>query len=151
DSLFVECNENFIAYKVTLHQHTPEIEKAIHSFTGQSSPIIFTPHLVPMDRGILSTIYISLDENSPSETEIRNHYQSFYETSQYVKVLESGILPQTKNVTYTNECHISLAVDERTHTLKIFSVIDNLVKGAAGSALQNFNIMFSLDESTALE
>lgn len=149
-SLYVECNENFLAYKVVGHQHTPEIEKAIKDFSGNDETIVFTPHLIPMDRGILSTIYINLKESNLDDTRVREHYQDFYSKAPFVKVLDKGQLPQTKSVSYTNECHIAMDYDERSGLLKIISVIDNLVKGAAGSALQNFNVMFGLDEETGL-
>ncbi len=150
DSLYVEHNENFLAYKVNNHQHIPEIEKAISLFTGENHQVIFTPHVIPMDRGIFSTIYIDLSESSLDFNKIYKHYQDYYNNSPFIKILAPDHLPQTKHVAYTNECHIALSMDERNTTLKIFSVIDNLMKGAAGSALQNFNIMFNLEETKAL-
>lgn len=150
ESLFLECNENIMAYKITLHQHTAEIERAIYSFTKKNIQIVFTPHIIPMDRGILTTIYIDLSGSNLSESMIREHYISYYKNKPFVKVLDKDHLPQTKHVTFTNECHIGLAVDQRTNTLKIISVIDNLIKGAAGSALHNFNLMFELEETTGL-
>ncbi len=150
NSLYVSCNENTMAYKITGHQHIPEIERAIHTFTNKKQTISFTPHIVPMDRGILSTIYISLSSASINDKTIRDYYNKFYSSSIFVKVLPEEELPQTKNLTMTNECHISVKMDERTGILKIISAIDNLVKGAAGSAIQNFNLMFSLNETTSL-
>ncbi|MDH4129494.1 MAG: N-acetyl-gamma-glutamyl-phosphate reductase [Spirochaetota bacterium] len=150
DSLFIECNENLLAYKIALHQHIPEIEKAICSFTQKNVKISFTPHLIPMDRGILSTIYINLSDTSLCEHEIQDCYTNFYKDKPFVKVLKKDNLPQTKHVAHTNDCHIGLALDKRNNILKIISVIDNLVKGAAGSALQNFNLMFNLKETLGL-
>ncbi len=150
DSLYLECNENFLAYKVVGHQHTPEIERGIQLFTGINTHIVFTPHLIPMDRGILSTIYVNITNTSLTENKIQSHFESFYKDSPFIKILEKGSFPQTKNVSYTNECHISIALDDRTGILKIISVIDNLIKGASGSALQNMNIMFGLEETTGL-
>jgi N-acetyl-gamma-glutamyl-phosphate reductase len=139
-----------MAYKITNHQHIPEIEMAIHSFTNTKQTISFTPHVVPMDRGILSTIYVNLSSTGMTNKTVRDYYNEFYSKSPFVKILPEELLPQTKNVAMTNECHISLKIDKRTGILKIISVIDNLVKGAAGSAIQNFNLMFSVDETTSL-
>ncbi|QHE52377.1 N-acetyl-gamma-glutamyl-phosphate reductase [Pontibacillus sp. HMF3514] len=146
---FSEVNENVKAYKLGTHQHIPEIEQLIESFSGNTENITFSAHLVPMTRGIMCTIYADLKEPVTSET-VTALYQSFYENHPFVRVRETGDLPKTKEVYGSNYCDIGIHSDERTNRLTIVSVIDNLVKGAAGQAVQNMNLLFGWDETTGL-
>ena len=150
DNLFCETNENFAAYGVSTHRHTPEIEAQLSLAAGREFALQFTPHLVPMQRGILSTIYANLSKNS-SENELREIVGDFYKNEHFVKLLPKGILPQTRFVKGTNFTHINLCLDERTKRLIIVSALDNLIKGAAGQAVQNMNLLFGLDERAGLE
>jgi N-acetyl-gamma-glutamyl-phosphate reductase len=149
-SHFSECNESIKAYSVCSHRHTPEMEQEISGLLGKNAVISFTPHLIPMTRGILSTIYCQLTEQI-DEDSIRDLYTGFYESEPFVHVLEKGILPQTKCTYGSNNCHIGLACDKRTGRTIIISAIDNLVKGASGQAIQNMNIVFGLPETTGLQ
>lgn len=146
---FSEVNENFKAYNVAIHRHTPEIEQELGKLAGEDIIVSFTPHLLPITRGILSTIYAKLS-NPPGEGEIIELYQEFYKDEFFVRVLPEGMLPQTKWVAGTNHCDIGITVDPRTGRVIIVSAIDNLVKGAAGQAVQNMNIICGLPEDTAL-
>lgn len=148
-SHFVEANENVNAYGVGKHRHTPEIEQELGKIAGESLTVTFTPHLIPMTRGILSTIYVSLKGNWSSE-QVRELYQDFYQDEPFVHLLPEGQWPHTKWVYGSNNCHINLIVDPRTNRLIITSAIDNLVKGAAGQAVQNMNLVFDLPETTSL-
>ncbi|WP_418791477.1 N-acetyl-gamma-glutamyl-phosphate reductase [Phosphitispora sp. TUW77] len=145
-----ECNENFKAYNIGGHRHTPEIEQELGKLAGESMTISFTPHLVPMTRGILSTVYASLV--NPCSTEVLlDMYRDFYSKEFFVRVHPEGQLPQTKWVSGSNFCDIGLKVDSRTGRVVVVSAIDNLVKGASGQAVQNMNLMFGLDEKTGLD
>lgn len=146
---FSEVNENFKAYNVGIHRHTPEIEQELGQLAGENMVVSFTPHLLPVTRGILSTIYARA-ENPPAYDEIMALYREFYQDSFFVRVLPEGLLPQTKWVTGTNHCDIGLTVDPRTGRIIVIAAIDNLVKGAAGQAVQNMNIICGLPEETAL-
>ncbi|MGF7035517.1 N-acetyl-gamma-glutamyl-phosphate reductase [Paenibacillus mucilaginosus] len=146
---YSEMNENFLAYKVNKHQHTPEIEQTISRLAGEEAVITFTTHLVPMTRGILSTIYVNLKE-ARSEDEIFALFRSYYEGRRFVRILEKGKFPGTKQVLGSNYCDIGLSLDSRTGRLTVISVIDNVVKGAAGQAIQNLNLMMGWDEGTGL-
>lgn len=147
---FSEVNENLKAYNIAgTHRHTPEIEQEISLLAGRPVRVSFTPHLIPMTRGILSTMYFSLRGNVGVQ-DVYGLYQDFYGREPFVKVLEPGQLPQTKHVYGSNFCQIGLAVDQRTNRLLVVSVIDNLVKGAAGQAVQNMNLLFGLEETTGL-
>lgn len=148
-SLFSEVNENFKAYKVNQHQHTPEIELQLSRIAGEQVIISFTPHLVPMTRGILVTSYAKIAEGW-NQTRLFDLYHSVYHNKPFVRIRPEGNYPQTKEVSQTNYCDIGLAVDERTGRLTVLSVIDNLVKGASGQAIQNFNIMHGFDETEGL-
>lgn len=148
-SHFSEVNENFKAYKVGQHQHTPEIEQAIKEITGEDVTVTFTPQLVPMTRGILITAYGELNDPKTTEAIIQS-YKQFYDKNPFVRVRELGDYPATKEVYGSNYCDIGLYVDERTQRLTIISVIDNVVKGAAGQAIQNLNIMNGWDIDTGL-
>jgi N-acetyl-gamma-glutamyl-phosphate reductase len=148
-SHFVEANDNVNAYGVGKHRHTPEIEQELGKIAGESFTVSFTPHLMPMTRGILSTIYASLKGDWSTE-QVRELYQKFYQDEPFVHLLPEGQWPHTKWVYGSNDCHLNLLVDPRTNRLIITSAIDNLVKGAAGQAVQNMNILFDLPETTAL-
>jgi N-acetyl-gamma-glutamyl-phosphate reductase len=148
DILYCEVNESIKAYGVAGHRHTPEIEQELSNVYGSSITLTFTPHLVPMDRGILATSYGKLNKTISTE-ELYEIYHSFYDAEYFVRVTED--LPETRWVRGSNFCDIGLRVDERTGRVIVMSVIDNLVKGAAGQAVQNMNIAFGLDEKQGLE
>jgi len=150
DYHFSELNESMRAYGVPTHRHTPEIEQVLSDLVGSPITVTFTPHLIPITRGILCTAYARL-ARQVSAQELTAHYRQFYHDKTFVVVRDPGDFPSTKHVTGTNYCHISLTVDERNRRLVITSVIDNLVKGAAGQAVQNMNLMFGLTESRGLE
>ncbi len=147
---YPECTENFRAYRVARHQHTPEMEQELGRLAGREVTFTFVPHLVPMVRGILSTIYVTLTAKWQEE-EIRALYQRFYQTEKYVRIFPPEFLPETKYVYGSNYCDLYLKLDSRTGRLIIISVLDNLVKGAAGQALQNMNIMLDFPEDKGLE
>lgn len=146
-TLFTECNESIKAYGVPGHRHTPEIEQELSKLAGENSIVSFTPHLVPMNRGILSTCYSALKANLTIE-ELKCLYLDFYKDEYFVKVLDT--LPETRWVRGSNLCHIGMRLDKRTNRVIIISAIDNLIKGAAGQAVQNMNIMFGLPETEGL-
>ncbi|HET7658150.1 MAG TPA: N-acetyl-gamma-glutamyl-phosphate reductase [Bacillales bacterium] len=146
---FSETNENFKIYKVNSHQHTPEIEQELAKFSMDAGAITFSSHLVPMTRGIMATIYAKV-KDSISENEIHSAFQSCYSDSVFVNVRKAGEFPATKEVYGSNQCDIGLALDERTGRITVVSVIDNLMKGAAGQAVQNFNLMFGFEETAGL-
>jgi len=144
-TLYAECNENFSAYGVGNHRHTPEIEQVLSDVSRETVEVVFTPHLVPMDRGIFATIYA--DPLKPAtEPELMAAVRSFYEGKPFVRVVEH--LPRTKDVSFTNYCDITVRL-VRGKVL-VLAVLDNLVKGASGVAVQNFNLMCGFDETTAL-
>jgi N-acetyl-gamma-glutamyl-phosphate reductase len=147
-SLFTECNESIKAYGVGAHRHTPEIEQELSNIYGENVMISFTPHLVPMNRGILSTCYGFLKEELSTEALI-DVYKDFYRDDYFVKIIDG--LPETRWVRGSNLCHIGLRVDKRTNRVIVMSVIDNLIKGAAGQAVQNMNLMFGFEETAGLE
>jgi len=150
-SLFCECNENVRVYNVFKHRHKPEMEEVLKDISKEENlEIVFTPHLVPMTRGILSTIYCRLKKSMKID-EIRSLYEDFYSNSYFIRILKKGVYPQTKCVFGSNFCDIGLFRDEDSDRLIIASVIDNLFKGASGQAVQNMNLMFGLDEWTGLE
>lgn len=147
---FPECTENFRAYRVAAHQHTPEIEQELSRLAGEEiRPFTFVPHLVPMVRGILSTIYLNLTVDL-DEDEIRNIYSDFYGGEKFVRLFPQNLLVETKYVYGSNYCDISLKKDRRTGRVIILSAIDNLVKGAAGQAVQNMNLMLGFEEDIGL-
>ncbi len=146
---FSESNENFRAYKLAEHQHIPEIEQILVKESGIDLQVSFTPHLVPMTRGIMCTIYSNMTVGKTTE-EIIELYQSFYKEHPFVRVRPEGIIPGTKEVYGSNYCDIGFKVDDRTGRLMIVAVIDNLVKGAAGQAIQNMNLIQGWDEQTGL-
>ncbi|HHX73417.1 MAG TPA: N-acetyl-gamma-glutamyl-phosphate reductase [Firmicutes bacterium] len=146
---FPECAENFKAYKVTGHQHTPEIEQGLAAAAGRQVTLLFTPHLVPMIRGILSTMYLRL-KPGVKEEDIAALYRKVYADEPFIRLLPAPSLPETKDVSGTNFCDIAFRADRRTGRLIVISAIDNLVKGAAGQAVQNMNIMLGLPETAGL-
>ncbi len=146
---FSEVNENFKAYKVLNHQHSPEINHILSRLGCHGIQAHFVPHLLPITRGILETIYVGLKKKI-TLSQIHRVFKRFYKTEPFVRVLPLGIQPEIKNVSYTNFCDIGLALDESKQMLVITSVIDNLVKGAAGQAIQNMNIMCGLKETKGL-
>jgi N-acetyl-gamma-glutamyl-phosphate reductase len=148
-SHYAEINENLKAYKLGAHQHIPEIEQVLSDESGTPITISFTTHLVPMTRGIMCTMYVKLRENYNTK-EVRELYSDFYKDKPFVRIRPEGNIPATKEVLGSNYCDIGVHVDPRTNRLTVISVIDNLVKGAAGQAIQNFNIMNGWDERTGL-
>lgn len=147
---YTECNESIKAYKVASHRHTPEIEEQLSTVAGRDIRLLFTPHLAPMNRGILATCYIRMKEKLSWE-EIQKLYQDFYKDKPFVRILKKGILPETKWVKGSNYCDIGWSLDERTGTLVAIGAIDNLVKGAAGQGVQNMNIIFGFKETEGLD
>lgn len=144
---FPECSESFSAYKAGGHRHTPEIEQTLTKAWGKEVRITFTPHLLPVNRGILSTIYC----NAKSDlTTLRQYYLDFYAQEPFVTMLNDGEYADIRNVRLSNSCHISLHYDSRTNRIILCSAIDNMVKGAAGQAIQNMNIIFGLEETMGL-
>jgi N-acetyl-gamma-glutamyl-phosphate reductase len=148
-SHYAEINENVRAYKLGAHQHIPEIEQVLRDETGKMVTISFTTHLVPMTRGIMITTYVNL-LGKISTSEVNDLYKQFYESHPFVRIRPDGIYPSTKEVSGSNYCDIGLHVDPRTNRLTVVSVIDNLVKGAAGQAIQNANLMNDWDVRTGL-
>ncbi|HDO21666.1 MAG TPA: N-acetyl-gamma-glutamyl-phosphate reductase [Nitrospirae bacterium] len=147
---FCEVNEGFKAYGIGTHRHTPEIEQELSLVGKKDIKVNFTPHLLPVNRGLLSTIYVKPLKNSDTET-ILNLYKKTYAGEPFVKVLDKGIFPNINSVKGTNFCEIGLKVDSRTDTLIIVTAIDNLVKGAAGQAIQNMNLMVGYKETEGLK
>ena len=150
DNLFCEVNENMKAYGVATHRHTPEIEEQLGYACCEKITINFTPHLVPMNRGILATAYASLKKDVTYE-EVKAIYDKYYADEKFVRVLEKDVCPQTKWVEGSNYVDVNFKIDPRTNRIIMMGAIDNLVKGAAGQAVQNMNLMFGLKESEGLE
>ena len=150
DNLFCEVNENMKAYGVATHRHTPEIEEQLGYACGEKITINFTPHLVPMNRGILATAYASLKKDVTYE-EVKAIYDKYYADEKFVRVLEKDVCPQTKWVEGSNYVDVNFKIDPRINRIIMMGAIDNLVKGAAGQAVQNMNLMFGLKESEGLE
>ena len=147
---YCEVNEGFKAYAVGTHRHTPEIEQEISLIAGKDITVNFTPHLLPVNRGILTTIYARLEKQSTAETVVKV-YRALYEGEPFVRILPYGLYPNIKNVSGTNYCDIGLKLNERTNTLIVVTAIDNLVKGASGQAVQDMNIMLGIEETSALD
>lgn len=147
---FCEVNDNFKAYKVYSHRHTPEIEQELSICAGEPVKITFTPHLVPLSRGILSTIYLTLNRDMGRD-EISEIYASYYRNESFVRVYPPGSLPQTHNVRGTNLCDIGFELDAGTNRLTLVSVIDNLMRGASGQAIVNLNLMAGLPEKSGID
>ena len=148
-NLFCEVNENMKAYGVASHRHTPEIEEQLGYASGEKVVINFTPHLVPMNRGILATEYASLKKEVRYE-DVKAVYDKYYQDEKFIRVLDKDVLPETKWVEGSNYVDINFKIDPRTNRIIMMGAIDNLVKGAAGQAVQNMNLMFGLDESEGL-
>ena len=146
---FPELYDNFRAYNVAHHRHTPEIEQAITDLSGEATVINFTPHLVPMSRGILATCYATLKEGVTPEL-VDAAFEKAYSKEFFIRLLGRGGYPSTKEVRGSNFCDIAWHIDERTHRVIVLSAIDNLVKGAGGQAIQNMNLMFNLKETAGL-
>ncbi|MCY9591676.1 N-acetyl-gamma-glutamyl-phosphate reductase [Paenibacillus chitinolyticus] len=147
---YAEANENFSAYKLNRHQHIPEIEQVLSDAAGREVIITFSTHLVPMTRGIMATCYAQLNGKHDTR-EFIEMYRNFYEGRRFVRIREEGKWPATKEVWGSNYCDIGFAVDERTNRVTVVSVIDNVMKGAAGQAVQNLNLMLGWDETTGLQ
>jgi N-acetyl-gamma-glutamyl-phosphate reductase len=149
DNLYCEVNENIKAYGVASHRHTPEIEEQLGYASGENVVLNFTPHLVPMNRGILATAYATVKEGV-TEQDIRAAYEKYYENETFVRVLDAGVCPQTKWVEGSNYVDVNFVFDKRTNRVIMMGAIDNLVKGAAGQAVQNMNLMFGFPETEGL-
>ncbi len=149
-SLFCEVAGGFKAYKVGKHRHLPEIEQELNALAGKKFAISFTPHLLPVKRGILSTIYATLKKDI-TLPELHSLYSSFYAEEKFVRICPAGIYPNISSVCGSNYCDIGLAVDLRTKKVIIITAIDNLIKGAAGQAVQNMNIICGFKEDTGLQ
>ena len=154
-NLYCEVNESIKAYGVATHRHTPEIEEQLGYAAGKEILVNFTPHLVPMNRGILVTEYATLtkkaDGSLPTYEEIRAVYDKYYADEYFVRVLEKNVCPETKWVEGSNFVDVNFKIDERTGRIIMMGALDNIVKGAAGQAVQNMNLMFGLDEKEGLE
>lgn len=146
---FTECNETFAPYKIAEHRHTPEIEEVLSGIAGRKMNVLFVPHLLPINRGIESTIYIKCDKDL-SINDLHDYYTSFYKNEQFVRVLPLGKIAAINNVKMSNYCDISLHKDERTSRIIIVACIDNLIKGAAGQAIQNMNLLLGINENCGL-
>lgn len=158
-NLYCEVNENIKAYGVASHRHTPEIEEQLGYAAGKKIVLNFTPHLVPMNRGILVTAYANLlpvkradgQTSLPTYEEVKAVYDKYYQAEKFVRVLEKGVCPETKWVEGSNYVDINFVIDERTGRIIMMGALDNLVKGAAGQAVQNMNLMFGFAESEGLD
>lgn len=147
---FPNCNEAFSPYKVASHRHTPEIEQTLSKLAGKDVKVTFVPHLLPLNRGIVSTIYWNAKQNISAE-QLHAYYRGFYRAEKFVRVLDLGEVANLRNVKYSNYCDISVHYDAHTNRAIIVSTIDNMVKGAAGQAIQNMNLMFGLAEDCGLQ
>lgn len=149
-NLYCEVNENIKAYGVATHRHTPEIEEQLSIAAGRAVTVSFTPHLVPMNRGILVTAYASLADSSITDRQIREAYEKYYGQEPFIRLLEKDVCAETRWVEGSNYVDIGFRVDPRTGRIIIMAALDNLVKGAAGQAVQNMNLLFGLDETEGL-
>ncbi|HEO8741424.1 TPA: N-acetyl-gamma-glutamyl-phosphate reductase [Campylobacter upsaliensis] len=149
ENLFCEVNENFKAYAIASHRHTPEIEEQLSLAANEELKIQFTPHLVPMQRGILASIYVNLACDL-DEVELRKIYEKYYKDKLFIRLLPEKTYPQTHFVSHSNFMDINFCIDKRTKRLIIIGALDNLVKGAAGQAVQNMNLMFDFEENLGL-
>lgn len=150
DNLFCEVNESIKAYGVATHRHTPEIEEQLSYAAGKPVTISFTPHLVPMNRGILVTAYASLTREA-GEEELRAAYEKYYGGEKFIRLLDHEVCPQTRWVEGSNFVDLNIKLDKRTNRVIMMGALDNLVKGAAGQAVQNMNLMFGLPEDMGLQ
>lgn len=149
-SLYESVNESFKAYGVASHRHTPEIEQAYSDFAGEDVIIQFTPHLLPCDRGIYATCYADLTDNVTDEA-VAEAFESMYGDEYFIRLLGKGVMPELKNIRASNYVDIGWEIDGRTNRVIVVSCLDNLVKGAAGQAIQNMNVLFGLPEQMGLE
>ena len=149
DNLYCEVNESIKPYGVARHRHTPEIEEQLSYIAGEDVIVSFTPHLTPMNRGILVTAYANLLKRTTYE-EVKCFYDDCYCNEPFVRVLDKDICPETRNVHGSNYVDVNFRIDDRTNRIIMMGAIDNLVKGAAGQAIQNMNLMFGLHEETGL-
>jgi N-acetyl-gamma-glutamyl-phosphate reductase len=150
ESLFCEVNEGVKAYKIFEHRHTPEIEQELSQLAGKRVPVTFVPHLIPMDRGILSTLYATLTKKLKTE-EILETFSGHYRGEPFIRIHPKGKLPNTRDVKGSNYCDIGVKVNEADGRMVVVTAIDNLVKGASGQAVQNMNIMLGFPETMGLE
>lgn len=148
--LFTECDQNLKPYNIGIHRHTPEVEAVLAKTTGQIISLLFCPQIVPLRRGILSNLYIPLAQPDLSFEYIYALYENFYRGEPFIQLASPGSIPCLKEVYLSNYCRLGLVLDQRTKTLIVISVLDNLLKGAAGQALQNCNLMLGLDERCGL-
>ncbi|MDQ1239780.1 MAG: N-acetyl-gamma-glutamyl-phosphate reductase [Thermodesulfobacteriota bacterium] len=146
---FCEVGEGFKPYGVLRHRHIPEMEQELTRLGGRTIKVRFTPHLIPVSRGMVSTMYIPMRDDT-SGSALREIITGYYEKETFVRVLPAGVYPDTERIKGSNQCHIAVEVDERTGWVIIMSAIDNLVKGASGNAVQNMNLMVGLEETTGL-
>jgi N-acetyl-gamma-glutamyl-phosphate reductase len=149
ESLFCEVNEGVKAYKIFVHRHTPEIEQELSQMARKEIKVTFVPHLIPMDRGILSTLYVHLMKKMKTE-ELLNTFQDYYKGEPFIRIYPKGKLPNTKDVRGSNFCDVGVIVSEGDGRAVIVTAIDNLVKGASGEAVQNMNIMLGYPETMGL-
>ena len=147
---FCETDENFKAYGIANHRHTPEIEQELSLLCGKPVMVSFTPHLAPFKRGMLATSYMNLDSDNLSPADIHSLYVDYYRNEPFVRILPLGQLPETKHVAGSNYVDIAITVDSRLNKLIVVSVLDNLGKGSASQAVQALNIMAGLDETKGL-
>ena len=148
--LLPQMQDNFCAYKVDAHQHAPEINQELSNFTKQKVEITFAPHLIPIKRGILSTIYLKLKQEI-SQKDALDLCQDFYQDAAFVEILPEDNFPQLKNAAQTNFCHIGLKINIQKKTAIVITAIDNLIKGASGQAVQNMNIMYGFKQTEGLK
>lgn len=146
---YPNCNEAFSPYKIAAHRHTPEIEQTLTAVAGEPLRVVFVPHLLPLNRGIVSTMYARLHDGV-TEEQLRRAYEDAYRDERFVRLLEAGKTANLRNVRCSNFCDVSLHIDPRTGTLIAVSALDNMVKGAAGQAVQNMNLLFDLPEDAGL-
>lgn len=149
DLMYCECNESIKAYKIGEHRHTPEIEQELRLLNGGQFNLLFTPHLVPMNRGILAVSYAKLKKEINLE-EIQKQYEAFYKDEYFVRLTGEN-MPETRWVKGSNFCDIGIKIDKRTNRVIVVGAIDNLMKGAASQAVQNMNIMFNCEEKTGID
>ena len=150
NTLFTEAGEGLSPYAVGKHRHAPEIDQELSKFSGKDVIVNFTPHLIPMSRGELVTCYVKLSEGT-NVSELRTALKEKYENAPFIRVLEDGVIPATQHVRGSNYCNIAVMKDRIEGRAIVISTLDNLVKGSAGQAMQNFNIMFGFDETLGLE
>ena len=148
-SLYCSVNESFKAYGVASHRHTPEIEQIYSEFAGEDVAIQFTPHLLPVDRGIYATCYAQL-KHGVTDAQIEEAYQAMYGDEFFIRLRGKGVCPELKNIRGSNYVDLGWQTDKRTGRIIVMNCIDNLVKGAAGQAVQNMNVMFGIDETAGL-